>query len=196
MAIVPLQGAPVPVPSGKAAASRKEKGGDAGFDALLDALREPPAVDASSRQAAAELFRIQMLQTSLTLLEEPGAPASSGGRAVQSLLATLASDGVYQQPAATKEAGVGYGSVPPEAVGSTVDADLIGETAAHYLGMPYRFGGEGASGIDCSSFVQQVFREHSVDLPRTAREQIQVGTDVPVENLKKGDLVFFQTYAN
>ena len=69
-------------------------------------------------------------------------------------------------------------------------------TAYGFLGIRYRFGGSGRNGIDCSSFVQQVFREMEVSLPRTAREQFDVGSRVAVGDLQKGDLVFFRTYAS
>lgn len=70
------------------------------------------------------------------------------------------------------------------------------KSAYSFLGARYRFGGTSRSALDCSSFTQQVFREQSVKLPRTAREQFYVGTEVARGDLKKGDLVFFQTYAN
>lgn len=69
------------------------------------------------------------------------------------------------------------------------------KSAYSFLGARYRFGGSGRSALDCSSFTQQVFREQSVKLPRTAREQFSVGSEVVRGDLKKGDLVFFQTYA-
>lgn len=69
------------------------------------------------------------------------------------------------------------------------------KSAYSFLGARYRFGGSSRSALDCSSFTQQVFREQSVKLPRTAREQFNVGTEVMRGDLKKGDLVFFQTYA-
>ena len=68
-------------------------------------------------------------------------------------------------------------------------------SAYSFLGARYRFGGSSRSALDCSSFTQQVFREQSVKLPRTAREQFYVGSEVMRGDLKKGDLVFFQTYA-
>lgn len=68
-------------------------------------------------------------------------------------------------------------------------------SAYSFLGARYRFGGSSRSALDCSSFTQQVFREQSVKLPRTAREQFYVGNEVVRGDLKKGDLVFFQTYA-
>ena len=79
-----------------------------------------------------------------------------------------------------------------------VESDNVTElrkTAYSFIGTRYRFGGTSRNGLDCSAFVQQVFREMEVSLPRTAREQFQVGDVVAHGDLQKGDLVFFQTYA-
>lgn len=64
-----------------------------------------------------------------------------------------------------------------------------------WLGRPYRFGGTSAEGIDCSAFMQQLFRSCvSVSLPRTAQEQFAYGMPIEKpENLQFGDLVFFHT---
>lgn len=79
-----------------------------------------------------------------------------------------------------------------------LDLDSISElkkTAYSFIGTKYRFGGTTRRGLDCSSFVQHVFRELDVTLPRTAREQFHVGNTVAPGDLQKGDLLFFQTYA-
>ena len=63
------------------------------------------------------------------------------------------------------------------------------------VGINYRRGGTNPdSGLDCSGFVQVVFRD-SVGklLPRTAKEQSEVGNVVDKDELKPGDLVFFNT---
>lgn len=70
------------------------------------------------------------------------------------------------------------------------------QTAYSFLGARYVFGGNRRNALDCSSFTQQVFRQLNVKLPRTAREQFFVGNEVVRGDLRKGDLVFFQTYAN
>ena len=75
------------------------------------------------------------------------------------------------------------------------NASIFEKTALSFLNTPYRFGGNGPSGIDCSAFVQKVFREFDLKLPRTAREQYTLGTRVPKGDLQLGDLIFFQTYA-
>lgn len=69
------------------------------------------------------------------------------------------------------------------------------QVALGFLSTPYRFGAEGRNSTDCSGFVQQVFRDCGLDLPRTAREQYAVGSVVPERDWQMGDLLFFRTYA-
>jgi cell wall-associated NlpC family hydrolase len=63
------------------------------------------------------------------------------------------------------------------------------------VGIAYRRGGTHPDGgLDCSGFVQLVFRDAVGELlPRTAREQSRVGDVVKKNELKPGDLVFFNT---
>ncbi|MBN1364800.1 MAG: peptidoglycan endopeptidase, partial [Syntrophaceae bacterium] len=65
--------------------------------------------------------------------------------------------------------------------------------ATAFLGAPYRLGGTSKRGIDCSAFVQKVYRNFHVYLPRVARDQSEVGVEVDIDKLAKGDLVFFNT---
>ncbi|MHB8708731.1 MAG: C40 family peptidase [Desulfuromonadales bacterium] len=74
-------------------------------------------------------------------------------------------------------------------------ASELEQAAFGFLSTPYRFGGNSRKGIDCSAFVQQVFREVDVKLPRSAREQFRVGAEIERDQLQKGDLIFFRTYA-
>lgn len=63
------------------------------------------------------------------------------------------------------------------------------------VGIGYRRGGtDPGSGLDCSGFVQTVFKDSIGKLlPRTAKEQSKVGEKVDRRELKAGDLVFFNT---
>ena len=78
---------------------------------------------------------------------------------------------------------------------NTDNVKMLKTKAYGFLGTRYRFGGNTRNGLDCSAFVQQVFRELDVSLPRSAREQFEVGNRVPHGDLQKGDLLFFRTYA-
>lgn len=48
------------------------------------------------------------------------------------------------------------------------------------------------SGFDCSGFIQYIFRQNGVSVPRTASEQWNKGTSVSSPSV--GDVVFFETY--
>lgn len=65
------------------------------------------------------------------------------------------------------------------------------QLAYQYLGVPYRYGGTSANGIDCSAFVQRCFASLGIGLPRTAAEQSRVGTPVPPDQLQAGDRLYF-----
>ena len=68
--------------------------------------------------------------------------------------------------------------------------------AKKFIDIPYRFGGNSIFGIDCSGYVQKVYRMIGINLPRSAREQFHEGMPVDTGDLSIGDLVFFRTYAS
>jgi len=76
--------------------------------------------------------------------------------------------------------------------GNAVNGRRITSYAANFLGTPYRYGGNSPGGFDCSGFVQYIYKQFNISLPRTAAAQYQVGTKVDKANLQLGDLVYFK----
>lgn len=74
-------------------------------------------------------------------------------------------------------------------------AEQLVDQALAYLGVRYRFGGTSPeTGLDCSGLVLNVFRNAiGFDLPRTAAEMSRMGDKIGRQDLKPGDLVFFNT---
>ncbi len=68
------------------------------------------------------------------------------------------------------------------------------DLARRLVGTPYRWGGVSPNGVDCSGFVQEVFRLGGYDLRRTADLQFADSSEVPREEMQTGDLLFFSTY--
>ena len=58
-----------------------------------------------------------------------------------------------------------------------------------------RNGGTDPAGFDCSGFVQYVFGQHGMALPRDVRQQFGLGRPIDPAALEPGDLVFFTTVA-
>ncbi|REE89095.1 copper amine oxidase-like protein [Paenibacillus taihuensis] len=100
----------------------------------------------------------------------------------------------------TAEGGIGFISAKPKYTDYTSvsladkQADAVIAFGATYLGTHYEFGADPnqTATFDCSSFVKHVFGEVlSIELPRLSYDQAKVGTEVKLEDLRKGDLLFF-----
>ncbi len=63
-----------------------------------------------------------------------------------------------------------------------------------WFGTHYRMGGTSENGIDCSAFTSTLLSEvYGCSVPRTAYEQYGATEHVKKDDLKEGDLVFFNT---
>ena len=73
----------------------------------------------------------------------------------------------------------------------TLLKDIL-RTATYFINTPYLWGGKSIMGIDCSGFVQIVYRMHNIDLPRDASQQINYGRRIDsFVDICPGDLAFF-----
>jgi cell wall-associated NlpC family hydrolase len=87
--------------------------------------------------------------------------------------------------------------VPAPAVGTPREvADLrnaVVATAIEVMGAPYRWGGQGEDGFDCSGLIQYAYGQHGLILPRMSRDQARMGQQVDrsVGSLLPGDILGF-----
>jgi len=66
-----------------------------------------------------------------------------------------------------------------------------------WIGTPYKLGGKDFNGVDCSSFVQTVYKNaFNIKLPRTTKEQAKKGFRVNRNSSKAGDIILFKTAYN
>ncbi len=75
----------------------------------------------------------------------------------------------------------------------SVIANNLEWSAKELLGRKYVWGATGPRTYDCSGFTQKIFRDAGINIPRVSRDQAKVGQYITYRNLRKGDLVFFDT---
>ncbi len=60
-----------------------------------------------------------------------------------------------------------------------------------FLGLPYTWGGRSSFGFDCSGFIQMLYAQKGILLPRDSKDQAQDPRFQPVQDPLPGDLIFF-----
>ena len=83
-------------------------------------------------------------------------------------------------------------SVSVSSSGSSATGSRIASYAQQFVGNPYVWGGTSlTNGADCSGFVQSVYANFGVSLPRTSYEQQNAGTEVSYADAQPGDLICY-----
>jgi cell wall-associated NlpC family hydrolase len=94
----------------------------------------------------------------------------------------------------TGAAGADLGTVPENALSTTVTGQDLVEAAKKYLGTPYVWGGESLAegGLDCSGLVLRSLADLGITsgVPRVARDQATLGQEIPsLDQALPGDLI-------
>ena len=151
--------------------------GDANFDAALGQamgnLSAAPTVTLAGMVAA--------------LAGQPVEPS-----AIRPDLGPGATGGIATAAARTGDAP-GLGAGRPNVANAGAGAAVLA-AGERYLGTPYKWGGTSpTTGFDCSGFVQRVFADIGVSLPRVSIDQSKQGTAVQggIANARPGDLLFW-----
>jgi peptidoglycan DL-endopeptidase CwlO len=139
----------------------------------------------------------QLVQT-FSALQADSSAAADGGNGFAQLLAALSTlNGSTQASSDTSTSAStdSSGAVTGSALtgGSSVDGSAVVADAKQYLGVPYKWGGTSPiTGFDCSGFVQHVFSDLGISLPRVAADQATQGQAVAsMSAAQPGDLLAF-----
>ncbi|MEH0109331.1 C40 family peptidase [Tersicoccus sp. MR15.9] len=162
------------VGSGSSGTSSSTSTNSPAFQAALAKALAAGAVSSSSASTGLDASAVPGLSTysGLSSITDPATAAASA----------LAS-------ASSVDAVSGAATVGT-AAGGVTGTDVV-DAAKKYVGVPYVWGGtDPAVGMDCSGFVQRVFKDVGIQLPRLVRDQMTHGTPVAsLKDAKPGDLL-------
>ncbi|MFI7238185.1 C40 family peptidase [Streptomyces cyaneofuscatus] len=82
-------------------------------------------------------------------------------------------------------------SAPSSSSNATGSAAAIVAFAKAQVGDAYVSGGTGPNAWDCSGLVQAAYRTVGIDLPRVSQSQSTAGTQVSLDNLQPGDILYW-----
>ncbi|SDV99858.1 Cell wall-associated hydrolase, NlpC family [Arthrobacter sp. yr096] len=168
---------------------------------MTDAIGRIQTIEASLQQLAQGARVSAASSSSSSVSAASAADAASFASALSSAMGTSSSSASL----ASGLSAAGLGSLLPAAgsttptsgaaavgaSGGAVSGDAVVAAAKKYIGVPYVWGGTNpAVGMDCSGFVQRVFKDLGVELPRVVSDQMQKGTPVAsLAEAKPGDLL-------
>jgi len=79
---------------------------------------------------------------------------------------------------------------------STLFIDEVIDNAMDYKGVKYRYGGTTRKGMDCSGLICTAFKEAGKTIPRTSRSMYDTAEKMELDEVRKGDFLFFATGRN
>ena len=164
----------------------------AGLGALTADAREAVTVNdaivTGDVVAPADLTDVSGVTVEAPPAEEPPAPApavadDSNATTADSGATTAAANSDSGTEAQASNASTP--AAPPSTAGGVVGIAML------YVGSPYVYGASGPSAFDCSGFVQYVYAQMGISLPRTSGAQAAAGTMVSAAEAQPGDIVYF-----
>lgn len=71
------------------------------------------------------------------------------------------------------------------------ELDQLFKLGFSYVGVPYRVGGTDKNGFDCSGLLFSMYQSSFFQIPRTTSQQLEFGLPVSINQIQRGDWVFF-----
>jgi cell wall-associated NlpC family hydrolase len=83
------------------------------------------------------------------------------------------------------------------AADTLIRREAVIDFAKNFLGKPYCYSCSNPDkGFDCSGFVQYVYKNFNISVPRSSSQYVAIGASLKPEDFKIGDVLVFYGYRN
>ncbi len=159
----------------------------------LAAEQSRQAEEASRAAQAATATAAEESSTAAVIAQNPGVWPSDFGLTQTAAPPTTAA---AQTRETTGSSPIGGPGGPGETTAAPAKTSSKGQDVVNYamqfIGNPYVFGGTSlTNGADCSGFVQSVYKNFGVSLPRSSSQQRSAGTAVDYADAQPGDIICY-----
>jgi len=166
------------------------------LDELTSTLEAAKLEIESKHQAAedllAELTEAERIRLAAEEAARVAAAAAAAAAAATAAAATADQAGAAAAPSEDSDAGGSESTPAPPAAGpGSGRAQIAVDFAMAQIGDSYVYGASGPNSWDCSGLTSGAWGAAGVSLPHSSRAQSTMGTYVPRDQLRPGDLVFF-----
>jgi cell wall-associated NlpC family hydrolase len=152
------------------------------------------AIGASTKQLETELGAAQAREYELAQAGQRSAAARQDRQQALAAQHAAAGNPVTTAPAA---GGYTYGTWPSSyslAQGASAEqGNIAANWALSQLGKPYQWGGAGPNSYDCSGLTMDAWAHAGVTLLHWTGYQWPSGPHIPIDQLRRGDLLFYAT---
>ena len=140
---------------------------------------------------ALDTYKDSEIEEYITVKEEERIKAEEEAKRQEEEAAAQALAEQTARLAANAAIDANQNNMPSAPIPDTSYSD-VASYAVQFVGNPYVYGGTSLTdGADCSGFVQSVYANFGVSLPRTAPAQSTVGYSVPVSEIQAGDIISY-----
>jgi peptidoglycan DL-endopeptidase CwlO len=173
---------------------------------VTQTLELPVLTGDLAAQVAQSAQATQQAAANYQLQAERDAAAAAAAKEAKKDLADAKAEATKKAEAARKAAAeratrnaerTTLASTSASSSSSTSSSTATGSAAAviafvkAQIGDAYVSGGTGPNSWDCSGLVQTAFKQVGIDLPRVSQDQSTAGTQVSLDNLQPGDILYW-----
>ena len=152
----------------------------ANFDEQLESARE---------EAAAYTAAIARKTEQIRQAEAEAKRMAAAGNPEEPERTTSQADGPKAETTMASGGGPSEAKAPSK---GSAKGQSVADYAMNFIGNPYVFGGTSlTNGADCSGFVQSVYKNFGVTLPRSSTDQRSAGTGVSYTEAQPGDIICY-----